>query len=102
MLLLSTAVVVVITAAILSCAPAKNGGEGEGEAAEGEGEGEGDVEEQATLPDVGSPPAGYSATVPASGHAEACSTSQWWTLGDRESESMHPGNNCIDCHATRH
>ncbi len=99
--MLRLSLVVVALAIVSSCTPTKTG-EGEGEGDVGEGEGEGDVEEEPTLPDVGAPPGGYSATVPASGHADACSTGQWWTLGDRESEVMHPGNNCIQCHAQEH
>ena len=77
--------------------------EGEGEAAEGEaGEGEGEAEEQPELPQLSAPPSGYTATVPAGASADACSTAQWWNVGDRESETMHPGNNCIECHAQEH
>ena len=31
----------------------------------------------------------------------ACVSDSYWTLGDRESPLMHPGGDCIDCHADR-
>lgn len=81
---------------VVACGPGLGGpgGEGEGDVvAEGEGE---------RLPiDVGPPPSGYAATPPASADG-VCSTAQWWTRGDRESQLMHPGRDCIECHAERH
>lgn len=53
------------------------------------------------LPDLGPPPLGYSDTPPASAAGERCSTEQWWRFGDAESERMHPGGNCIECHTSR-
>ncbi|MBI1944250.1 MAG: hypothetical protein HYS27_01070 [Deltaproteobacteria bacterium] len=66
-------------------------------AGEGEGEGEGERE----LPDVGPPPSGYAETPPDGAVGDACATGQWWTRGDRGSSAMHPGGNCIACHASR-
>lgn len=67
------------------------GGDGDGDGDTDGGDGDG-------LPDIGNPPPGYSTTPPAGADPEACSTDQWWGLGDQESERMHPGGNCISCH----
>ena len=93
------AVLVPLCAAVgVACGPgvASGGGEGEGEGdVAGEGEGE-------RVPiDAGAPPGGYATTPPASAGGVDCSTGQWWTRGDRESENMHPGRDCIDCHRDR-
>jgi hypothetical protein len=32
-------------------------------------------------------------------HTGACSTDEWWEGGDEESPLMHPGSDCIGCHA---
>ena len=49
--------------------------------------------------DVGPPPANYTTTDPTP--TGTCSTGQWWNAGDEESENMHPGVDCIACHADR-
>lgn len=77
--------------ALAGCGPGLASAEGEGE---GEGEGEAPI-------DVGPPPSGYATEPPPSSQGDACSTSQWWALGDRESELMHPGGDCIACHRQR-
>lgn len=83
----------VLVSLTLAC-PTAPPDEGEGEG-EGGGEGEGEP-----VIDFGAPPVGYATTPPA-GAGEACSAQQWWILGDRESEAMHPGGDCIGCHADR-
>jgi hypothetical protein len=89
----------IVVAALLFVASCTVGGpaEGEGEGGDvGEGEGEGEV-----IPtfDLGAPPSGYSTTPPTGFGDAACSTNQWWQLGDREAETMHPGGDCMTCHA---
>lgn len=82
---------IVVLLALAACGPSLTAGEGEGEVGEGEGE-------RAPI-DVGAPPAGFTTAAPAG--STSCSTDQWWNLGDRESETMHPGIACIDCHTAR-
>lgn len=41
--------------------------------------------------------AGFTSTVP-SGATGTCSTNQWWQLRDLQSERMHPGRACLECH----
>ena len=78
--------------AVFSCGPGLAGGLGNG--GEGEGEGEGEVREPI---DVGDPPFGYDFE-PKGPSTGDCSTGQWWVREDRESELMHPGDNCTACH----
>lgn len=64
----------------------------------GEGEGEGEGEREPI--DVGAPPTGFG-TAPVGPSTGACSTDQWWIRGDRESDFMHPGDDCTACHVAR-
>lgn len=81
----------VVTSLAVACGSSPPTADG----AEGEGEGEGEGEREPV--DVGPPPFGFS-TTPTLTSTGACSTEQWWVQGDRESELMHPGDDCTACH----
>ncbi len=98
--LLPLAIACLLLSVIASCTigtPPAGEGEGEGEGDVGEGEGEGDLQPI----DVGPPPQGFDTTPPAGFGNAACSTGQFWVLGDRGSDNMHPGADCMSCHAQR-
>ena len=47
----------------------------------------------------GGPPAEFTAKRPTWAGSAECAPEQWWNLGDEGTSLMHPGHDCIDCHA---
>jgi hypothetical protein len=44
-------------------------------------------------------PGGFSDNPPPGHASDPCGTGAWWTGGNEESPRMHPGGDCISCHA---